>query len=123
LSPVDRVLADIKKDLFSNFTQKWSQHTHPNDSTCNSAIVIDGLWKCHRAKCAYDNKFVKTTEFGDIQTGCVQSPEYKSYYCSAHKGYELSILVRDKVFKVKPQNIKVFGSSNYFFLNIYCNLY
>jgi hypothetical protein len=86
---------------------------HPDDPTCNSAIVIDGLWKCHRAKCAYDNTFVKTVEFGNIQTGCVQSPEYMSYYCAAHKGFELSIMVRDKIFKVKPQNIKVTCSSNH----------
>jgi hypothetical protein len=101
LSAIDRILADIKRELFGNFTKKWSKHSHPSDENCNSAIVIDGLWKCHRAKCAYENVSVNTLEFGKILTGCIQSPEYKSYYCAAHKGYELSIIVRDKVFKVK----------------------
>ncbi len=48
-----------------------------------------------------------------IQTGCIQSPEYKSYYCATHKDYELSIIIRDKVFKVKPQNMKrIFSTQN-----------
>ena len=93
-------MSEIKSELFTNFTKKWSKHSHPNDDTCNGAIVIDGLWTCYRAKCAFENKFVNTSEFGKIQTGCVQSPEYKSYYWATHKGHKLSITVRDKIFKI-----------------------
>ena len=42
---IDRILSDIKRELYVNFTKKWSKHSHPNDETCNSALVIDGLWK------------------------------------------------------------------------------
>ena len=58
----DRILSDIKRELFVNFTKKWPKHSHPNDETCSSALVIDGLWKCHRAKCAYENASVNTLQ-------------------------------------------------------------
>ena len=80
------VVSLLKSEIFTNFTKKWSKHSHPNDDTCNGAIVIDGLWKCYRAKCAFENKFVNTSEFDKIQTGCVQSSEYKSTIRTDRRG-------------------------------------
>lgn len=100
-------IKSIKKDLNNNFTKKWSSHVHENDHDCNTAIVIDGLWKCFRSKCAFENAFVHTEEFGDIQTGCVQTPAVKHYYCDKHKDHELVVRYRDRFVKVKPQNIRV----------------
>ena len=110
-NPLDQVLMSLKSELCKNFTQKWSNHKHLNHDSCNGAIVIDGLWKVHRMKCAFENTFVKTKEFGSIQTGCVRTPNYGSYYCTQHQGNELTINCDGDPMKVKPQNIKVYKLS------------
>ncbi len=68
-TPLEQTLKLVKPHLSPQFTQKWSRHTHGAADTCNNAIVIDGLWKIHRLKCAYENVSVITEEFGKIETG------------------------------------------------------
>lgn len=105
---IDLILHEIKKDLSANFTKKWSVHDHEEKDNCDAAIVIDGLWKVHRQKCAFERTFVKTTEFSDIQTGCVESPALRSYYCQKHSHHQMSVKCNGTIVKIKPQDIKVF---------------
>lgn len=97
---IDIELKKLKKEsLFQNFTKKWSNHTIFNEK-CNQTTTFDGNWKCWRAKCAFDGLAKKTTEFGDIATGCTNSPSRNSYYCLEHIGNEMSFRIGEKTMKI-----------------------
>lgn len=107
VNPIDIILQELKKNLQTHFMQKWTAHKHEGDKTCMTAIVMDGLWKVSRQKCAYEHVMVQTKEFGDIQTGCQASPAYGSYYCQKHQAASLTIRVGSKAMQIKPQNINI----------------
>jgi hypothetical protein len=70
--------------------KKWSKHSHPSDKVklirnCMKALVFDGNWKVNRLKCAFSNVVLPNIHFGPLPTGCINSPERKSYYCSDPK--------------------------------------
>lgn len=54
---------------------------------CGSALVMDGNMKNHRHVCLATN--AGYTEYkglqGKVQTGCPNTPAYKSPYCKLHK--------------------------------------
>ena len=54
---------------------------------CNNVLVIDGNFKNHRDICmATEAGFVTFQGLpGQIKTGCLMTPDYKSRYCSLHK--------------------------------------
>jgi hypothetical protein len=90
MNAIDQEIAKIKPELFTRFTNKWSQHTHTfYCQNCNRTVTLDGNWKIKRRKCAYDCLCIKTKEFGKIITGCRDYPMKNSYFCRAHKGKEL----------------------------------
>ena len=94
--------------LHSNFTRKWSRHTHQElNEPCNKILVLDGNWKCNRLKCAYDNVWRRSAEFGEYRVGCKNTPERLSYFCLDHKNYEMEFRKGDDVFKLKPKDIKL----------------
>jgi hypothetical protein len=68
---------------------------------------MDGNWKCWRSKCAFDGLVKRTQEFGDIPTGCTNSPSRNSYYCLDHIGNEIAFNIADKIMRINPENIKV----------------
>lgn len=110
LHPIDSVLKSIKSELFGNFTRKWSKHVHGTDietNSCREIIVFDGNWKLFRNKCAYDNKYCPTKEFGAFWTGCTNTPAYRSYFCNDHKSSELVFTVNGKRLQMKPEQIKL----------------
>ena len=55
--PIDINLEEIKKNLFNNFTKKWSAH-----------------------KCSFGCSFT-SKEYGTIPIGCPQTPKLLNYYC------------------------------------------
>ena len=92
--------------MFSNFVRKWSDHDHIKDcSNCDKALVYDGNWKITRSKCAFDQIYVNSPEFGDIQVGCLATPARGSYFCHNHKGAALSFEVDGVIQKIAPENI------------------
>ncbi len=113
--PIDTELQKLKKHFLANFTKKWSNHSHvENKEPCNKLIVLDGNWKCNRLKCAYDNIWKKSEEFGDFKVGCSSTPSRLSYFCDKHKDFELVFEKENIVFKVKPKDIKLSRLSSYF---------
>ena len=103
----------MKKDFVSNFTRKWSTHRHKvSKEPCNKILVLDGNWKCNRLKCAYDNVWRKSNEFGEYRVGCKNTPEKLSYFCDEHKDYEMIFRKGDSLFKLKPKDIKLSRKSN-----------
>ena len=88
----------------SNFTRNWSTHIH-NHSLCNKTLTFDGLWKIHRAKCSYQKGKLKSNEFGKIVTGCINTPNRNSFFCSAHKDKQLFFNVNEKYIPLNPKSI------------------
>ena len=43
----------------------------------------------HRRRCMNDFSVFPTLEFGDINTGCRESPMLNSYFCKAHQNEQL----------------------------------
>jgi len=87
LHPVDQAIALIKNTFFGNLIKKWSKHNHPKDKPklnrlCNKTLTFDGNWKINRLKCAYHYVELPNIHFGALRTGCIQTPERKSFYCS-----------------------------------------
>ena len=103
-SPIDEAISSIRSKLFPNFVKKWSSHCHPENESYKKTITIVGIWKCTRAKCCYDNGFIRT-DFGDIQTGCLNSPSPLSYNCKTHKKGDLSFQVFGRLRSYKPRDI------------------
>ena len=56
-------------------------------SGCGSVLVIDGNMKNHRAVCAAsDAGYIDYTGLSStIKSGCTNTPEQKSRFCSDHK--------------------------------------
>lgn len=54
---------------------------------CGQAVVIDGNMKNHRAVCYATNAgYVEYKGLpGQVRTGCPNTPEFMSRYCSIHK--------------------------------------
>ncbi len=98
----------MKNEMNANFSRKWTKHTHKDSKEpCNKILALDGNWKCNRLKCAYDNVWRRSAEFGEYRVGCKNTPERLSYYCAEHKNYEMEFRQGDIVFKVKPKDIKL----------------
>jgi hypothetical protein len=68
-------------------TTKWSQHQNITDVS-NCTLTYDGNWKLDHSKCCYENKWINCNEFGDIQTGCLNTPMKKSNFCHEHQNYK-----------------------------------
>lgn len=111
--PIDSVLSSLLLDFQANFTKTWSKHTHVSSKEpCNKIIVIDGNWKINRAKCAADNIWRKSLEFGEYRIGCPNTPERGSYFCDSHKAYKLEFCVGDRYIQMMPGSIKISRLSN-----------
>ena len=107
---IDLILEKMKPSFSSNFTKKWTSkkwHPRSHHPHCNKTITMDGCWKCSRAKCCYDEIYYKTEEFGDLQIGCIETPDRGSYYCKKHVDYELAFNVNGGKLKIKPKDIKI----------------
>jgi hypothetical protein len=117
-NPIDKVLRDLKPELFSQFVRKWSSHTHQAEN-CNYTITFDGLWKISRLKCSYDNVVFPSNEFGDLPYGCVQTPLRNNYYCSNHQNYNLVFNNGDKFLSLQPKQIKATRLSKIFYNYLY----
>ncbi len=109
--PIESTLAEIRGEMLKNFTTKWSKHRHTkvdgaDDEKCSAALVMDGLWKINRAKCCYDEVYV-ATDMGDLQTGCIATPGFNSYYCDQHKNEQLIFNLETEKIAVKPKDIKL----------------
>jgi hypothetical protein len=103
--PLEFVLIDVKNNLSENFCKKWSQHKH-TDEKCNTTVTMDGSWKTCREKCAYDEVYFNSKEFGPIKIGCTQTPARQSYYCKKHAAHELTFNVDGKLTHIRHNDIK-----------------
>ena len=118
MHPIDAKIKEIKDEFFSSFVAKWCTHEHKNainKEPCNKILVLDGNWKCNRLKCAYDNAWKKSPEFGDYRIGCPNTPERQSYFCTDHKGFKLEFQIAGAPFQVKPSDIRISRLSKYLY--------
>ena len=106
INAIDTVLRTIKPALMPMFVAKWSQHKH-TVSNSKKTITIDGCWKLFRSKCAQDIDDILTPEFGSVVTGCVESPQPKSYFCKEHENYGIQVQVDNDTVIIKPSDIKI----------------
>ena len=58
-----------------------------NKPGCGNVIIIDGNMKNHRAVCAANEAgYVQYENLpGIVKTGCMNTPDIRSQYCSIHK--------------------------------------
>ena len=65
---------------------------------CGSVLVIDGNMKNHRAVCAAsDAGYLQFDGLpGRVVTGCTNTPEQKSRFCSLHKPRSLTSKVQSR---------------------------
>jgi len=110
---LDDELENLRPNLFSLFTRKWSNNHHCKNPNCSKILAVDGIWKINRLKCMFENGHIITEELDPIQIGCPYSPEQGSYYCSLHKVNEpyLSfkingVLTPMRLSSIKTSNIK-----------------
>jgi hypothetical protein len=121
MTSIDDAINKISGSLFKVFTSKWSQHQHNNDvSNCTLTLTYDGNWKLDRSKCCYENKWINCNEFGDIQTGCLNTPMKKSYFCHEHQNKQLCFQLDNEFVYMDPAEIKPISKSldfNFFYLS------
>ena len=56
-------------------------------------------------KCANDLVFYESPEYGDVQIGCCETPERKNYYCTLHRGFNLTFNVGKQQISFLPKKI------------------
>ena len=107
---LDALLRNIKPFVARHFA-KWSAHKH-NVANCKLTITVDGIWSMHRRRCMNDFSFFPTQEFGNLNTGCRESPMLKSYFCKAHQNEQLKFFDGESFIAYKAADVTLGKLSN-----------
>ena len=78
----------IIKILFSDSSKLWCFSAHRcNKPGCGSVLVVDGNMKNHHAVCAATEAgYIEYAGLpGSIKSGCTNTPDQVSRFCSLHK--------------------------------------
>ncbi|CAF1087926.1 unnamed protein product, partial [Brachionus calyciflorus] len=109
---IDEHLKLINRYLSKNFTSKWSGNAHHSQclhKMCSLSVSVDGNHKINRLKCLNSSIYYKSKEFGNILTGCPNTPDRNSYYCAVHKNVDKPLVFNYLETKLKcfPNQIKL----------------
>ena len=67
---------------------------------------MDGNWKVNRTKCLAGTIVVDTKEYGQIETGCRNTPLRGSYYCALHSKEQEYFIYKGNVIATNPALIR-----------------
>ena len=117
--PIDDGIMLIKNTIATNFTKKWFNHQHAQQTiNCSQTITIDGNWKISRPKCCNDNGIYRSPEFGDVRLGCIYTPARGSYNCQQHVDCKLIFDINGRTKEFLPMMIKTTRLSTFDSLNL-----
>ena len=94
---LDESIYSRRKYFLPFFIKKWTSTAHSSSCknvNCSHSVNVDGNWKCFRLKCAYEDAYLVSDELNPIQTGCTETPERGSYYCSSHSSMQEKVFFR-----------------------------